>query len=168
MAPNVQSKGQNTMSHAVTGHHSYPQPLPHQNMQVGAPQSNMHLNPSSGQLQGQHPVQVRNQFPQQTPMMRPNQSHAMYPNQQVALLPPSVQGQSTPPLQPQPGYTPNQQTGQTNQRPILQSVEQILPQQPFAQHQNQLKDKVMSLSNKLTLPRGNLEKMCRNLKKKQG
>ncbi|XP_058729475.1 uncharacterized protein LOC131601626 [Vicia villosa] len=135
MPPNVQAQGQNTMSHAVTGHHSYPQPMPHQNMPVGAPQSNMHLNPQSGQLQGQHPVQMQNQFPQQTPMMRPNQSHAMYPNQQLALLPSSVQGQSTPPLQPQPGYTPNQQTGQTNQRPILQPVQQILPQQPFAQHQ---------------------------------
>lgn len=44
---------------------SYPQALPHQNLQVGAPQSNMHLNPQSGQLQGQHPIPMQNQFPQQ-------------------------------------------------------------------------------------------------------
>ncbi|KAL5072501.1 hypothetical protein RYX36_011485 [Vicia faba] len=50
MPLNVHAQGQNTMSHAVTGHHSYPQPLPHQNMEVGAPQSNMHLNPQNGQL----------------------------------------------------------------------------------------------------------------------
>ncbi|WJX49651.1 hypothetical protein P8452_36057 [Trifolium repens] len=134
MTPSVQPQVQNAMPHAVTGHHSYPQPPPHQNMQVGAPQSNMNLNPQSGpQHQGQHSVQMQNQFPQQTPMMRPNQSHAMYPNQ--ALLAPSVQGQNTIPLQQQPGYNPNQQTGQTNQRPISQPVQQILPQQPFAQHQ---------------------------------
>jgi len=136
MNPNVQPQVQNAMSHAVTGNHSYPQPLPHHNMQMGAPQSNMHLNPQSGpQLPGQHSVQMQNQFPQQTPMMRPNQSHAMYPNQQLALLPSAVQGQNTPPLQQQQGYTPNQPTGQTNQRPILQPGQQILPQQPFAQHQ---------------------------------
>ncbi|CAI8601290.1 unnamed protein product [Vicia faba] len=50
MPLNVHAQGQNTMSRAVTGHHSYPQPLPHQNMEVGAPQSNMHLNPQNGQL----------------------------------------------------------------------------------------------------------------------
>jgi hypothetical protein len=134
MTPSVQPQVQNAMPAAVTGHHSYPQPLPHQNMQVGAPQSNMNLNPQSGpQHQGQHSVQMQNQFPQQTPMMRPNQSHAMYPNQ--ALLAPSVQGQNTIPLQQQPGYNPNQQTGQTSHRPISQQVQQILPQQPFAQHQ---------------------------------
>lgn len=133
VTPNVQPQVQNAMSHAVTGHHSYPQPLPHQNMQLGAPQSTMNLNP---QLQAQHSVQMQNQFPQQTPMMRPNQSHAMFPNQQqLASLPSAVQGQNTPALQPQPGYAPNQLTGQTNQRPVLQPGQQVLPQQPFAQHQ---------------------------------
>lgn len=67
-------------------------------------------------------------------MMRPNQSHAMYPNQQPGFMPSAVQGQNTP-LQQQQGYTPNQPTGQTNQRPILQPGQQILPQQPFSQHQ---------------------------------
>ncbi|XP_061353123.1 uncharacterized protein LOC133297901 [Gastrolobium bilobum] len=131
LTPNVQPQVQNASSHAVTGHNSYPQPLPHQNMQPGAPQHTMHMHPQSGpQHQAQHPIQGQNQFPQQTPMMRPTQSHAMFPNQQQP-----VQGQSTPSLQQQPVYTHNQQPGQINQRPILQPGQQILPQQPFAQHQ---------------------------------
>ncbi|RDX97424.1 hypothetical protein CR513_19805, partial [Mucuna pruriens] len=135
MTPNVQPQVQNATSHSVTGHHSYPQPLPHPNMQPGAPQHTMHMHPQSGpQPQAQHPVQMQNQFPPQIPTTRPNQSHTMFPNQQQpALLPSSVQGQTTPPLQQQPVYTHNQ-PGQINQHPTLQPVQQI-PQQPFAQHQ---------------------------------
>lgn len=137
MTPNVQPQVQSASSHAVTGHHSYPQTLPHQNSQPGAPQHAVHMHPQSGpQLQAQHSVQMQNQFPHQNPMMRPNQSHAMFPNQQQpVLLPSPVQGQTTPPLQQQLGYSHNQQPGQINQRPILQPTQQILPQQPFAQHQ---------------------------------
>ncbi|RZB73622.1 hypothetical protein D0Y65_032998 [Glycine soja] len=136
VTPNVQTPVQNAMSHSVTGHHSYPQPLPHPNMQPGVPQHTMHMHPQSGhQPQAQHPVQMQNQFPPQIPTARPNQSHAMFPNQQQpALLPSSVQGQTTPPLQQQSLYTHNQQPGQINQRPTLPPVQQI-PQQPFAQHQ---------------------------------
>lgn len=136
VTPNVQPQVQSATSHSVTGHHSYPQPLPHPNMQPGIPHHTMHMHAQSGpQPQAQHPVQMQNQFPPQIPTTRPNQSHTMFPNQQQpALLPSSVQGQTNPPLQQQPIYTHNQQPGQINQRPTLQPVQQI-PQQPYAQHQ---------------------------------
>ncbi|TKY67983.1 AT-rich interactive domain-containing protein 1 [Spatholobus suberectus] len=136
VTPNVQPQVQNAMSHSVTGHHSYPQPLPHPNMQPGVPQHTMHMHPQSGpQPQAHHHVQMQTQFPPQIPTTRPNQSYAMFPNQQQpALLSSSVQGQTTPPLQQQPLYTHNQQPGQINQHPTLQPVQQI-PQQPFGQHQ---------------------------------
>ncbi|XP_027354218.1 AT-rich interactive domain-containing protein 1A-like [Abrus precatorius] len=136
VAPNVQPQVQNATSHAVTGHQSYPQPLPHHNTQPGVPQHAMHMHPQAGpQPQGQHPVQTQSQFPPQIPMMRPNQSHAMFPNQQQpALVPSPVRGQTTPPMQHQPVYTHNQQPGQINQRPFLQPIQQI-PPQPFSQHQ---------------------------------
>ncbi|XP_014493814.1 mediator of RNA polymerase II transcription subunit 12-like isoform X2 [Vigna radiata var. radiata] len=131
VTPSVQPQVQNAATPSVTGHHSYPQPLPHPNMQPGVPQHPMHGHPQSGpQPHAQHPVQMQNQFPPQIPTMRPNQSHAMFPNQQS-----SVQGQTTPPLQQQPVYSHNQQPGQINQRPTLQPVQQIPQQQPFAQHQ---------------------------------
>ncbi|KAK7263882.1 hypothetical protein RJT34_31481 [Clitoria ternatea] len=131
VTPNVQPQVQNATPHAVTGHHSYPQPLPPQNMQPG-----MYMHPPSGpQPQAQHPVQMQNQYHQQIPMMRPNQSHAMLPTQQQpTLLPSPVQGQTTPTVQQQPVYTHNQQPGQINQGPIMQPIQQA-PQQPFAQHQ---------------------------------
>ena len=137
LTPNVQPQVQNASSNAVTGYQSYPQPQPHHTMQPGAPQHAMQMHTQSGPLpQAQHPVPMQNQFPQQMPMMHPHQSPAMFPNlQQPALLPSPVRGQSTPPLQQQPVYNHNQQPGQINQRPILQPVQQTLPQQPFAQHQ---------------------------------
>lgn len=131
LTPNVQPQVPNTSSHAVTGHHSYPQIQPQQNMQPGVPHhTTMQMHPQIGsQPQAHHPVQMQNQFSQQIPMMRPP-----HHQQQPALLPSPVQGQTTPPLQHQSVYTHNQQPGQIN-RPVLQPVQQILPQQPFAQHQ---------------------------------
>lgn len=137
VTPNMQPQVQNTSAHAVTGHHSYPQPQPQQNMQMGAPQRPMNMHPQGApQPHSQHHVQMQNQFAQQFPMMRPHQSHAMFPNQQQpALFPAPVQGQSIPPSQQQQLHGQAQQPTQTTPRPVMQPVQQPLNQKPFVQQQ---------------------------------
>ncbi|KAJ7947562.1 Mediator of RNA polymerase II transcription subunit 12-like protein [Quillaja saponaria] len=142
--PNVQPQMQHTSAHAVTGHNSYPQPQPHQQMQLGAPQHPSLIHPQGGpQSQSHHPVQLQHQFPQQPPYMHPHQSHAPFPNQQqLASLPSAGQGQNVPPPHQQTNYAHSQQPGhQVHQRPVMQPVQQHMPQQyvqqqqPYAQQQ---------------------------------
>ncbi|KAK4254900.1 hypothetical protein QN277_007976 [Acacia crassicarpa] len=128
---NLQPQSQNASAHALTGHHSYPQPQAHQNMQMGAPQRPMNLHPSQGgplphsQQHGHMP----NQFSQQFPMMRPHQTHAMFPNQQQpALFPAPVQGPQ------QQLYVPGQQPpAQANHHPVMHAIQQPMPPQSSVQ-----------------------------------
>lgn len=115
---NTQPQTQNASGHGVTGHHSYPQPHAHQNMQMGAPQRPMHMHPSQG-----------GPLPQQSLMTHPHQPHPMIPNQQQpALFPAPVRGQNIPPQQQQ-FHSPGQQPAQANHRPVMQAVQQPLPTQ---------------------------------------
>ncbi|KAF7805406.1 altered inheritance of mitochondria protein 3-like [Senna tora] len=124
----TQPQVQNTSAHAVTGHHSYPQLQPHQNMQMGAPQRPTNMHPQGGpQPHSQHHIQ-------QFPMMRPHQSHGIFPNQQPALFPSPAQSQNVPPSQQQQIYAHAQQPTQTN-RPVMQPGQQPMLQQPFAPQQ---------------------------------
>lgn len=125
----IQPQLQTTSAHGVTGHNSYPQPQPHQNIQMAAPQRPTNMHPQGGpQPHSQHPTQ-------QYPVMRPHQSHGVFPNQQQpALFPSPAQGQSIPPQQQQL-YGHAQQPAQINHRPLVQPVQQPMLQQPFVQQQ---------------------------------
>ncbi|KAK6935776.1 hypothetical protein RJ641_032806 [Dillenia turbinata] len=125
---------------AVTGYHSYPQPLPHQQMPPQQPPVPMHSQ--AGQVP-QHPVQLKNQFAQPFPQMRPPNSQPPLPNQQqLANLP---RGQVPPTQQQvlphgsQPGHVVHQRPGQPTQQPAALQYAQQQPVQPFpVSGQNQL------------------------------
>ncbi|KAI4332131.1 hypothetical protein L6164_017065 [Bauhinia variegata] len=132
-------------ANAVTGHHSYPQPQPHQNMQLGAPQHPAHIHPQGGpQPLSQQSVKMQNQFPQQSPMMRPPQSHYMFPNQQQStLLPSPLQGQSFPVSPQQTVHVHGQPPVQVNQRPVMHPVQPPLPHQSSVQQQASISSHVL-------------------------
>ncbi|KAF3454608.1 hypothetical protein FNV43_RR05056 [Rhamnella rubrinervis] len=142
---NIQPQAQNPSAHAVTGHHSYPQAHPHQQVQAGvAQQYPVHAHPQAvPPLQSQNPAQMQSHFPQQPPLMRPPHSHATIPSQQQpALLPSPGQVQNITPSKQQSAHTHLQQPGHpVQQRPIMQPAQQPMPQQyyqqqqPFQQHQ---------------------------------
>ncbi|KAG8368881.1 hypothetical protein BUALT_Bualt15G0092700 [Buddleja alternifolia] len=116
----------------VSGHHSYQQPQPAQNIQSGASQQHpMHPHPASGSL---HQAPIYGQVPQQPTMMRPPHSHGSLPQQQPpTLLPPQNQVPGMYPAQHQ------QFPPQPTHRPVMHPVQQAVPQQ-YAQQppQNQL------------------------------
>ncbi|KAF6160986.1 hypothetical protein GIB67_007627 [Kingdonia uniflora] len=118
--PNLQ--GQNQPGSAVTGHNSYPQPQPLQQMAPGAPQHPMHLHPQQPGAPHQPPLQTLQSQGQYTTQHIPSQMrppHSGVPmQQQPAMVPP--QGAQQHPLVHQPGqpihqYPPQQQP--TSQHP---------------------------------------------------
>ncbi|CAK7331362.1 unnamed protein product [Dovyalis caffra] len=130
--PNLQTQPQHSSVYAVTGHHSYPQPQIHQQMQLGDPQ-----HPQGGpQPQSQQPVQMHSQFPQQPPLLPPPQSNAAVQNlQKPGLLPSPGQVPNISPAQQQPVHSYAHQPGlPVQQRPGMQPFPQPMHQQ-YAQHQ---------------------------------
>ncbi|KAJ6825337.1 trithorax group protein osa-like [Iris pallida] len=158
-------------SHAVSGHHSYPQPI------AGAPQPRpMQMPPPQSSMpppyqQSQHPPQMQGQFPpQQPPQMRP--PHAQMPmqvQQQPAMAPPQIppanlhpgQQQVQQPMHqagmqphaPQHGFPHSQPQGHLHPGQMQQQgavpPQQLYPQQPFRpqgpaymQHQTQARPMV--------------------------
>ncbi|KAL5814681.1 hypothetical protein ACOSQ4_025322 [Xanthoceras sorbifolium] len=128
----IQTRSQHTAAHAVTGHHSYPQLQPHQQIPLVSASHHMHVHP----LGGDNPS-TQSQFSQQTPQMRPPQSHATVSNQQLPSMAPSPgQVPHIPPAQ-QPSVHPHaHQPGvPVHQRAVLQLVQQPMPQQYVQQQQ---------------------------------
>ncbi|KAK9921520.1 hypothetical protein M0R45_030027 [Rubus argutus] len=131
MSTAVQSQTQHPSSNALTGHHPFPQSHLHQPVLSAAPQQRtMHVQ-SQGvpNSQSQNHVQTQIQFPQQPPLLQPPQSQTTIPNQQqTALLPsPNIISVQQPPVHSfaqQPGIP-------VHQRPIMQPVQQLNPQQYF-------------------------------------
>ncbi|XVE59358.1 hypothetical protein DITRI_Ditri05aG0040100 [Diplodiscus trichospermus] len=128
--PNLMPQTQHPATYAVTGHQSYPQSQPHQQMQLVTPQHPVHMHPQGGVNLQQHPAEIQSSYPQQPPQMRPPQSHAAVPNQQqLGLLPlpgPMLQQVHPQSVQPAP---------QVQQRPVVLSPvmsQQYVQQQPLS------------------------------------
>ncbi|XP_020533810.1 AT-rich interactive domain-containing protein 1A isoform X2 [Jatropha curcas] len=106
--PHLQPQLQHSSANAVTGHHSYSQPQPQQQVQLGGPQHAVLMYPQGGpHPQNQHPIQMPGQVPNVPPaQQQPVQSHPHQPGLPV------------------------------HQRPVLQSVQQQFhqqhSQQPFS------------------------------------
>ncbi|XP_004295721.1 PREDICTED: uncharacterized protein LOC101314450 [Fragaria vesca subsp. vesca] len=131
MNATVQSQTQLPSSNASAGHHLFPQSHPHQPVLSAAPQQRtVHLQSQGApNSQSQNHVQTQIQFPLQPPLLRPPPFQTTIPNQpQTALLPsPSMISAQQPPVHSfaqQPGIPPLQ-------RPLIQPVQQLNPQQYF-------------------------------------
>ncbi|XP_052209225.1 uncharacterized protein LOC127812742 isoform X1 [Diospyros lotus] len=125
---NTQLPTQQAQPHAVTGHQSFPQPQPHQQMQLGA-QLPAHMHNQSGPIP-QHSVQMYGQFPQQQPQIHPPQSHAPVLNQQQpVVVPPQGHVPSIPPVQQQQLPHAQQPSHPGQQRPLMQPMQHSMPQQ---------------------------------------
>ncbi|KAK8513274.1 hypothetical protein V6N13_002023 [Hibiscus sabdariffa] len=125
--PNSMPQMQHPAAHAVTGHLSYPQSQPPQQMQLVTPQNPPHMHAQGGLHLQQHPTEIQNSYTQQS-QMRPAQSHAATPNQQqpgLLPLPGPVLQQVNTPLQP---------AVSVQQRPVMQLPTSSVSQQ-YAQQQ---------------------------------
>ncbi|XVF19945.1 hypothetical protein REPUB_Repub11eG0155100 [Reevesia pubescens] len=162
---NLMPQTQHPAVHAVTGHQSYPQSQPHQQMQLVTPQNPLHMHAQGGLQPQQHPGEMQNSYPQQPPQMHSSQSHAAIPNQQQpGLLPlpsPMLQQAHPQSLQPalpvqqrpvmQPSASPmSQQYGQYMQQPLSTQPTglvqpQIYQQGPFLQQQQSLQSQLRPL-----------------------
>ncbi|KAM5583429.1 hypothetical protein ABKV19_003366 [Rosa sericea] len=130
MNATVQSQTQLPSSNSSTGNHLFPQSHLHQPVLSAASQQRTMQVQSQGvpNSQSQNHVQTQIQFPQQ-PLLRPPPFQTTVPNQQqTALLPsPNVISAQQPPVHSfaqQPGIT-------VLQRPAMQPVQQLNPQQYF-------------------------------------
>ncbi|KAG8663000.1 hypothetical protein MANES_01G166000v8 [Manihot esculenta] len=134
----LQPQLQHSLALAVTGHISYPQPNPQQQMPLGGPQHPAQFYPQGGHQPQSHLVRMQGKFPQQPPLLHPSQSHGANQNpQKPGLLPSSGQVPSAPPAEQQPVHSHARQPGLPHQRPLMQSIqqqvhEQCVQQQPFS------------------------------------
>ncbi|PPR91932.1 hypothetical protein GOBAR_AA28757 [Gossypium barbadense] len=123
-----QPQTQHPPAQAVTGHQSYSQSQPHQQMQLVTPQNSLHMPAQGGLHPQQHPAEKQNSFPHQPPQIRLPQSHAPIPNQQQpGLLP--LPG---PMLQQAHHHSP-QHPHSVQPQSVMQPAGSIVPQQYMQQ-----------------------------------
>ncbi|KAB2089387.1 hypothetical protein ES319_A03G058000v1 [Gossypium barbadense] len=159
--PNLLTQTQHPPAQAVTGHQSYSQSQPHQQMQLVTPQNSLHMPAQGGLHPQQHPAEKQNSFPHQPPQIRLPQSHAPIPNQQQPGLlplpgpmlqqahhhspqhPHSVQPQSV--MQPAGSIVPQQYMQQQplSTQPMGLVQPQMHQQSPFVQQQQSLQSQLL-------------------------
>ncbi|TYH80705.1 hypothetical protein ES332_D03G149600v1 [Gossypium tomentosum] len=159
--PNLLTQTQHPAAQAVSGHQSYSQSQPHQQMQLVTLQNPLHMPAQGGLHPQQHPAEKQNSYPQQPPQIRPPQSHAPIPNQQQPGLlplpgpmlqqahhhslqhPHSVQPQSV--MQPPGSIMPQQYMEQQplSIQPMGLVQPQMHQQNPFVQQQQSLQSQLL-------------------------
>ncbi|OMO90566.1 TRAF-like protein [Corchorus olitorius] len=152
--PSLPPRMQHPSAHAVTGHQTYSQPQPHQQMQLVTPQHPMQVHAQGGlqpQLQPpQSHAAISNQqqqglLPSQGPMLQQGHLHSLQPGlpvQQRAVMQPAASPMSQQYVQQQPPSSQpvglaqaqiNQQGSFVQQQLPLQS--QLRPPHAYAQRQ---------------------------------